>query len=72
MPPIKIIRQQQQSELLGNGRVEQIVRIDFTIGDDGPFSVFIPQADYTADRVHAEILKIANQTVALRDKLASS
>lgn len=72
MPPIKIIRQSEQASLLSNGQVQKFIRVDFQVGDDGPFSISVKTEDYSADLVHQKILEIANQTIALRGKLAGS
>ncbi len=72
MPPIKIQRQTEQTQLNPNGTLQRWIRIDFTVGDDGPFSVSVKAEDYNADTVHQMILEVANQTAALRAKVSGS
>lgn len=68
MPPIKIVRQSQQSQLTASGQVQQMIRVDYMVGNDGPFSLSIPQSEFSADVLHQQILAAANQHVALRAK----
>lgn len=70
MPPIKLIRTSQQTELTSAGQVRQMIRIDFTIGEDGPFNVSVPKESYTAELVHDQIMAFANQHLALASKFA--
>ena len=48
MLPITILQQSHQADLDQTGTVRRMVRIDFKVGDDGPFSVSIPVLDFTA------------------------
>jgi len=72
MPPIKILRQSDQTELTPAGRITTFVRIDFMVGDDGPFSESIPKTDYNAETVHAKLQAFAQQIAALHSKISGS
>jgi len=66
---ISIIRQSHQSELDATGTVRRLVRIDFKIGDDGPFSVSIPELDYSAAAAQDRIEQFAREIQQLRSNL---
>ena len=70
MLPIKIIRQYHQSELTQGGNIRRLVRVDFLVGEDGPFNVSIPESDYTADALLAKVNEIAGQVAQLRQATA--
>jgi hypothetical protein len=69
MLPIKIIRQSHQINLTDGGRVERLVRVDFNVGDDGPFNVSIPEAEFSADALSAKVRAVADEVEKLRSGL---
>jgi len=71
MLAVSIIRQSHQSELGPGGQPRTLVRVDFRVGDDGPFSVSIPADKFTADELHRQILQIAEQVSATREKFTA-
>jgi len=71
MQKVSIIRTSHQSELGPGGQPRTLVRVDFRVGDDGPFSISIPDADFTADELHRRVLAIAEQVSAARDKFTT-
>ena len=71
MQKVSIIRQSHQSDLGPGGQPRVLFRVDFRVGDDGPFSVSIPAPDFTADELHRQISAIAEQVSATRDKFTA-
>ena len=69
--PITIIRQYHQSQLTPSGDVQQLTRVDFRVGADGPFNVSIPDSEFTADALTAKIRAVADQVEQLRAALGS-
>lgn len=61
----KVTRVLPTSEVSLAGKVTPQVRVEFSVGPHGPFSVTINQADFTADRVTAEMAKVAATINAL-------
>jgi len=59
MADTQIVRQYQTQHLNPQGKLEQVIVIDFNVGDDGPFSVTIPIAEFTADVARAAVQKLA-------------
>jgi len=72
MGAIKILRQSDQTELTPGGRITTFVRIDFMVGDDGPFSESIPKSDYNADTVHQRLQAFAQQVASLHAKVTGT
>ena len=70
MPPIKIIRQSLQTELSPSGAVNRLIRIDFMVGEDGPFNLTFPQSEYNADVAFQKIQDFALQTHTVRQKFS--
>jgi len=66
---ITIIRQSHQSALDAGGTIRRLVRVDFKIGDDGPFSVSIPETDYSAAAAQDRIEQFAREVGQLRSNL---
>lgn len=56
---IRKVRATQFTELTDTGRVVRMIRTDFMIGEDGPFSVELPIELFTERAVREEIEKIA-------------
>lgn len=54
---ILAVTQVQRISRVGN--IVEVMRVEYRIGDHGPFFVELPKAEFTTDRVHAEIDKIA-------------
>ncbi len=69
MLPVTITRQAHQSELGPSGDVRKIVRVDFRVGDDGPFNLSIPEAEFSVDEMVRRIQAFANDIEAVRAKL---
>jgi len=59
MGETQIIRQYQTSAMNPQGKLEPVIVVDFNVGTDGPFSVYVPVSEYTADRVRTEVQKLA-------------
>ena len=69
MAKITILRQSQQAQLSPAGQVTQLIRVDFKVGDDGPFSISIPVDQFSAEELHARLTEFANKIAALRTKV---
>jgi hypothetical protein len=55
----QVTRVVEQPRMLLNGNIERDVRVEFTIGPHGPFTLTLPRAEFTADRVKQEMAKLA-------------
>lgn len=64
---VKIVRQYQTSELGPANKLQQVVVVDFTVGEDGPFSVRIPLDLYTADVARAAVNQIALEVQSVQN-----
>jgi hypothetical protein len=67
--PITILRQSHQTALTPTGTVQRFVRVDFQVGDDGPFNVSIPETEFSADALLSKVRAVADQVELLRTTL---
>ena len=59
----------RESSAIGtSGLLEPTVHIVFTVREQGPFTVDIPKASFTADHAQALILTVAQEQINLLDK----
>jgi len=68
--PITVLRQTHQTQLAPGGTVQRLVRIDFNVGQDGPFNVSIPEDEYSSDALLAKVRAVADEIQKTRDALA--
>lgn len=61
MPAPTVTRQAADAMLNDRRQYVQAIRVEFFIGEDGPFYIKIPQTEYSADRVNQELQKFANE-----------
>ena len=54
----QIVRVLENPVLLPTGGVERNIRVDYTVGTHGPFSLTLPAAEFSAVRVKAEMDKM--------------
>jgi len=54
---IKIIRVMPETRLLVTGDVDRKMRVQFTVGNSGPFTVVLPAAGFTAQVARAAVEK---------------
>jgi len=66
MEPIRILRIYHNIQLNAAGQVEKLVRIDFNIGNDGPFNKSFPESSFDQAAAFAEISKFAGELEKLR------
>lgn len=64
---VNITRQFERSILGSTGELTDIVHIEFTVGDYGPFTVEIPKSEYTPESAQTWINKLA-KTIATTAK----
>lgn len=55
----KVTRTMSDAMLDDRRQYVPAIRVEFMIGDDGPFYIKVPQAQFTADKVNAELQKFA-------------
>jgi hypothetical protein len=55
----QVVRVLQAPVLLPTGQLDQQVRVDYTVGAHGPFSLTLKAAEFTAQRVQQEMEKVA-------------
>lgn len=55
----QVTRVLQAPVLLPTGIVDNRVRVDYTVGTHGPFTLSLPAAEFTAARVNTEMEKMA-------------
>ena len=65
-PNVKILYTQEVNRLLPGGRTELRNYTAFNVGPDGPFSVELPEAGWTADAMWEAINKKADQILLAR------
>ncbi len=70
MEKITITRISHQSELGANNLVQKLVRVDFRVGDDGPFNMSFREEAFDQQQAFTEISKFADNLTALREKAA--
>jgi len=63
---VSIIRQYEVQRLTQGGQAQSMMRVEFKVGEDGPFSVEIPREQYSAESARFEINIIAEEVRALR------
>jgi len=63
---VKVARVLEDSLLAVDGTVQRRVRVEFMVGTFGPFTVIVPRAEFSAERVNAEIEKVAAPLRALK------
>ena len=68
---ITISRQSQQTQLDDTGQVRTFVRIDFRVGNDGPFNISIPQDQFNPETVYQQLNDFAEKVAALHARVAS-
>lgn len=51
----------QVTQLDNRGNAVPVMRIDYLVGDDGPFSIEVPKSEFTAASVKAKIEEEAEQ-----------
>jgi hypothetical protein len=59
---------QESSKLGEQGRLEPTIRTTFRVRSQGPFSIELPKAGWTADAADKAIQEYASHLVTLRDK----
>jgi hypothetical protein len=72
MQQIRIIRTSHQNDLSEAGTVQRLVRVDFMIGQDGPFNVSFPEDEFSASAAQVKIEAIAKQLEILRASTSGS
>ena len=48
-----------------NGQIVQTYQVNFSVGEHGPFTIQIPQAEFSAANAQAAMQKIADQVNAI-------
>lgn len=56
---------EQTMAVSDRGALRKIYRVQFMVGDHGPYYVELPEAEFTPDRVKAEQAKVAATLNAL-------
>ncbi len=56
---IEILTSSEEPFLTRAGNIEGRIRVGFNVGTHGPFTVAIPKAEFSEQRVEEEIEKIA-------------
>lgn len=64
---VKIVRQYQTAEIGPQNKLQQVVVVDFQVGEDGPFSVRIPLDEYSAEVVRAAVQKVALEVQSIHN-----
>jgi len=72
VPTITIRRQSVQTQLNANGSIQRLIRVDFMVGDDGPFDLSFDAEAFNAETANQKIQEFANQIAALRTKVKPS
>ena len=57
----KITRVMEVTDLGDNGRAVPHVRLEFTVGPHGPFSITLPKTGYTAAGANAKIQQFVTE-----------
>ena len=52
-PYLAVIKKVSQEQDFSDGKAFDVVRVEYTIGNHGPFVERIPKADFNAERVKA-------------------
>ena len=63
---IRLLPQRQTTAVTDTGRTADVVEVQFTVDDDGPFTVTIPLGDYTPELVRANVVAMAESVRATR------
>jgi hypothetical protein len=61
----KVVRAVQDASFDTNGRPIEVMRVEFRVGEDGPFVVRIPREEFSAERVRTEMDRVARELNAL-------
>ena len=62
----KITRVVETSSVGDNGRAVPVIHVEFTVGSNGPFSVELPKAQFTAAAANAKIQEFASHLSGLQ------
>ena len=54
-----------ETGITAQGATQTQVRIDFMVGENGPFTLRIPKAEFSAERVNKDLEKFADEVVKL-------
>ena len=67
---VKIIRQSEGTQFLQGGGAQKVIVTTFNVGDDGPFTVSVPEDGFQATTTVKLIEQKADQVRATRAALA--
>jgi hypothetical protein len=57
---IKTTRVDQSSQLTPRGDIEPVFRVQFYVGDHGPFTIMFKQADFIPEKIKAAQEQVAS------------
>ena len=63
---IKLLPQRQTAKVLDDGNVHDVVEVQFTVDNDGPFTETIRVSDYSPEIVRARVTQTAERVRAAR------
>jgi hypothetical protein len=67
-PDVEIVNQSEYQKYGYGSNVQPTIRVSFKVGQQGPFTVDIPKAEYTAAKVWALIDPIADEIRQVNSK----
>jgi len=63
--PFQVQRVTSDAVVLPNGQIQRIRRVYYTVGNHGPFTLEVPETDFTADLVQKLLTQQAQQIAAV-------
>ncbi len=67
---IKVLSIREEARAGAGGRLEPHIRVDFRVGEHGPFTEYVPKAGFSPDALRQQLDTFAHQVRRLAGEVA--